>query len=201
MCSSNQKKIAKKNRGTLPSMWSYCTFGSIPTWSCLWKCGLISGLILVLFAFGKSSTFETLKKQSRFRCFSGWSWTTRWQFPIYKQGLSLPVCSCPAAVSSTVEARICPCMFSATQMSCGAAKQSGFGPVTYQDIHFPLLNDNRRNFHEHPYGCYILNPDLIDKRGSPCYILLTQNFTRKKAFWGPFPNNSFRPPFFSGNLS
>ena len=32
-------------------------------------------------------------------------------------------------------------------------------------------------------------------------VLLTQNFTRKKAFWGPFPNSSFKPPFFSGNLS
>lgn len=30
---------------------------------------------------------------------------------------------------------------------------------------------------------------------------LTQNFTRKKAFWGPFPKSSFSPPFFSGNLS
>lgn len=34
-----------------------------------------------------------------------------------------------------------------------------------------------------------------------CKVLLTQNFTRKKAFWGPFPNSSFKPPFFSGNLS
>lgn len=140
------------------------------------------------------------KKQSRFCCFSGWSWTTRWQFPIYKQGLSLPVCSCPAAVSSTVEARICPCVFSATQM-LELPTRVALGQWPTRIYSFALLNDNRRNFHEHPYGCYILNPGLIDKRGSPCYILLTQNFTRKKAFWGPFPNNSFRPPFFSGNLS
>lgn len=125
-------------------MWSYCTLSSVPTWSCLWKCELISELILVLFAFGKSSTIETLK--SSLRCFSGWSWTTRWQFPIYKQGLSLPVRSCPAAVSSTVEARICPCMLSATQTSCGAANKSGFGPVTYQDIQLCTFKWQQKKF-------------------------------------------------------
>lgn len=34
-----------------------------------------------------------------------------------------------------------------------------------------------------------------------CDTCLTQNLTRKKALCGPFSKSSFRPPFFSGNLS
>lgn len=61
MCSSNQKRL-KKYPGTLPdSQLSWCTLRSNPTWSYLCKCGLIAGLMLVLSAFGRGSTSDSLK--------------------------------------------------------------------------------------------------------------------------------------------
>lgn len=66
ICSSNQKMF-KKNPGTLPgSQSSCCTLGSNPAWSSLQKRGLLAGLILVVFPFGKSSTFEMLKSSLHF---------------------------------------------------------------------------------------------------------------------------------------
>lgn len=38
-------------------------------------------------------------------------------------------------------------------------------------------------------------------RDNYCLYVLTQNLTRKNALWGPFSYSSFRPPFFSENLS
>lgn len=142
------------------------------------------------------------KKQSQFLQLSHFPWTTRWQFPVSNPGLSVPVCSRPAAVSSTVEARICLCMLSATQTSCGAINKSGFRPVFYlKDIQLWTFKWQPKKFPQAPWRVLNANKGLINETGSPCHVLLTQNFTRKKAFWGPFPNSSFRPPFFSGNLS
>lgn len=51
--------------------------------------------------------------------------------PHLQTSAPLPVCSCPAAVWSTAEARICPCMSSETR-TCGAASKSGSGTAPYQ---------------------------------------------------------------------
>lgn len=79
-----------------PSQAHSC-LSSHPAWSSLHKHGLMAGLILAPLALGRSCTSETPKSRLHSRAFPAFPWTTRWQFPISKRGLSVPVGSCPAA--------------------------------------------------------------------------------------------------------
>lgn len=153
MCSSNQKMF-KKNPGTLPgSQSSFCTLGSNPTCPYLHECGLTAGLVLALFASGRSWPFETVPSSLCSRSLPRFSHTTRWQVPIHKQGsryLFAPAQQlCQAQLRHTSAPACCLRHRLLVELSTRVALHQHPTRTIYS---FALLNDNKRNFHKHPEG-------------------------------------------------
>lgn len=197
-CSNNKKKKEKGlSKPEAPSQAHSC-LNSHPAWFSLPKHGLMTGLILAVLALGRSCTWETLKSRLHSGAFPAFPWTTRWQFPISKRGSRYLLAPAQQLQNQAELRHICPCC----SRSWGAVGDNGPGPASHLKGQ-QLCNHARqqKEFPQAPRGCWAPHTAPVHRRDPPHHALLTQNFTRKKAFWGPFPNSSFRPPFFSGNLS